>query len=68
MLESVKTRLQVAGKFTPEVERGIIEFERICLAEIHSEKLRFAVLDYLENHCSNRLFYLHSILIGWTAP
>jgi len=51
MLESVKTRLQVAGKLTPEVERRIIEFERICLAEIRSEKLRFAVLDYLENHC-----------------
>lgn len=51
MLESVKTRLQIAGKLTPEVERRIIEFERICLAEIRSEKLRFAVLDYLENHC-----------------
>ena len=51
MLESVKTRLQVAGKLTPEVERRIIEFERICLAEIRSEKMRFAVLDYLENHC-----------------
>lgn len=51
MLEPVKTRLQVAGKLTPEVERRIIEFERICLAEIRSEQLRCAVLDYLENHC-----------------
>jgi hypothetical protein len=29
----------------------MIEFERVCLAEIRSEKIRFAVLDYLEKHC-----------------
>ena len=51
MLESVKIRLRVAGKLTPEIERRILEFERICLSEIRSESLRYAVLDYLENLC-----------------
>jgi len=51
MLESVKIRLRVAGKLTPEIERRILEFERICISEIRSESLRYAVLDYLENVC-----------------
>jgi len=51
MLESVKTKLRVAGKLTPEVERRILEFERICLMEMRSQVLRSAVLDYLENDC-----------------
>lgn len=51
MLETVKVRLRVAGKLTPEIERRILEFERICLSEIRSESLRYAVLDYLENLC-----------------
>ncbi len=68
MLESVKTRLQVAGKLTPEVERRIIEFERICLAEIRSEKLRFAVLDYLENHCPIEFFISTASSSGGRHP
>lgn len=51
MLESVKTRLRVDGRLTPEIERRILEFERICLSEIRSESLRAAVLDYLEHQC-----------------
>src|SRR6266536_641323 len=35
MLESVKVRLRAQGQLPPEIERRILEFERICLAEIH---------------------------------
>src|SRR5581483_1198527 len=56
MLESVKVRLRARGQFSPEVERRVLEFERICLAEIHSESLRYAVLDYLENQCPLEFF------------
>src|ERR1700694_921330 len=56
MLESVKVRLRVCGQFPPEIERRFLEFERICLAEIHSEALRYAVLDYLENQCPPEFF------------
>lgn len=68
MLESVKSRLQAAGTLTPEVERRIIEFERICLAEIRSEKLRFAVLDYLENHCPIDFFTSTASSTGGRHP
>ena len=51
MLESAKTKLRVSGKLTPELERRILEFERLCLSEIRSEVLRLAVQDYLENCC-----------------
>ncbi len=51
MLESVKIRLRVAGELTPEIERRILEFERVCVSEIRSESLRDAILDYLENVC-----------------
>jgi hypothetical protein len=56
MLESVKVRLRGQGKFSPEIERRILEFERICLAEIRSEALRYVVLDYLENQCPLEFF------------
>jgi hypothetical protein len=49
MLELVRTRLRAASTLTSEISRHISEFERVCLAGIHSDKLRFAVLDYLEN-------------------
>ena len=56
MLESVKVRLRAQGRLSPEIERRILEFERICLAEIHSEALRYATLDYLKNQCPLEFF------------
>jgi hypothetical protein len=48
MLEGVKTALKQQGRWGPVLEGRLAEFERLCINEIRSEKLRQAVLDYLE--------------------
>lgn len=48
MLEGVKTALKQQGRWGPMLEGRFAEFERLCIKEIRSEKLRQAVLDYLE--------------------
>ena len=45
MLESVKNRLRSSGQLTPETERRLAEFERICVSEIGGEALRAALAE-----------------------
>jgi hypothetical protein len=68
MLEAIKIRLRVKGELTPEIERRILEFERICIAEIRSEALRCAVLDYLENQCPIEFFTAPASPLGDRHP
>lgn len=68
MLEAVKTRLRVDGRLTPEIERRILEFERICLSEIRSERLRAAVLDYLEHRCPIEFYTAPASSTGGRHP
>lgn len=48
MLEGVKTTLKQKGAWNATLDARLSEFERLCVAEIHSDTLRAAVLDYLE--------------------
>jgi hypothetical protein len=68
MLEPIKIRLRVRGEFTHEIERRILELERICLAGIRSEALRCAVLDYLENHSPIEFFTAPASSTGGSHP
>jgi hypothetical protein len=68
MLESVKNRLRSSGQLTPEIERRLAEFERICLSEIGGEALRAALLDYLENYCPLEFFTAPASSSGTRHP
>ena len=68
MLESIQARLRTCGQLTSEIERRILEFEQICLAEIRSEALRRAVLDYLENYCPLDFFTAPASVSGQHHP
>src|SRR5947199_396467 len=68
MLETIKTRLRVEKLLTPEIERRIVEFERRCVAEIRSEQMRYAVIDFLENDTPLQFFVAPASNSGKNHP
>lgn len=68
MLEGVKTALKQKGRWNAVLEFRLEEFERLCIQPIHSDKLREAVLDYLENTAPIEFFTAPASSSGKNHP
>jgi hypothetical protein len=68
MLDSVKAALKNKGLLDAVLESRIAEFERLCVAEIRSDALRNAVLDYLENVAPLEFYFAPASSSGKNHP
>jgi len=68
MLDGVKAALKHKGLLDAALESRIAEFERLCVAEIRSDALRNALLDYLENVAPLEFYFAPASSSGKNHP
>ena len=68
MLDSIRAALKEKGLWDAALESHFAEFERLAIAEIRSDALRHAVLDYLENTAPLQFFFAPASSSGKNHP